>query len=103
MTRRGIGSYDDDDDTDTRSKKPVEVELFVHKRLPKSLLCSEHGRNDYQNRELVKGKVIAWQCITWPDKREREKLRAWEAENTRRPITLTFAVEEWLAYEKGLI
>lgn len=100
--RRGLGSYGDDD-ADTRIKRAVEVSLFVHKRLPKSLLCSEHGKNDYQNRELVKGKIIAWQCITWPDEREENKLNAWLAENSRKPILLNFAVEEWLAYEKGLI
>lgn len=103
--RRGIGSYGDDDEapSGSRSKEPVAVSLFVHKVLPASLLCSEHGKNDYQNRELVAGKIIPWSLITWPDEKERERFNSFRIIAHPRPEAFTFAVPEWLAARHGLL
>lgn len=101
MTRRGIGSYDEGD---TRGgKSAVEVSLFVHKVLPKSLLCSEHGRQDFSNGELVKGKIIPWSLITWPDDRQLTAYRNFAILQSPDPAVFTFAVPEWFAHKNGLI
>lgn len=103
MTRRGIGSYDEDDaDTRSISKESVEVSLFVHKVLPKSLLCSEHGRRDTINGELVGGKVIPWSLIEWPDAQLR-KFRNFELIASPRPEVFNFQLPQWFAKKSGLI
>lgn len=101
--RRGLGSYDESDDDPRGRIKPFEVNLFVHKILGKSLLCSEQGKQDYLNGQLVKGKIVPWSLIIWPKEGEREKFRSFELIKSPSPEQFTFAVPEWFAHKNGLI
>jgi hypothetical protein len=71
--------------------------------LKASLLCSEHGKRNYVNGELVGGKVVPWSLITWPDEKQRELFRKFEIVRNPEPQAFTFAVPEWFAYKNGLI